>query len=80
MARGWESKSVESQREDRDQSRGERGRERTRDEIERESRRESLESSRRGVLKELETSRSPLHRATLEQALKHLEDEIAKLT
>ncbi len=78
MARGWESKSVESQIEDK-RSAGESKSERTREDIEHERKRESLESSRRGVARELENSRSPVHRAALEQALKHLDDELARL-
>jgi hypothetical protein len=78
MARGWESKSVESQIEDR-QERQSRGPERSRADIELERKRESLESSQRGLLRELETAQSPLRRSSLEQALKHLEGEIAKL-
>lgn len=78
MARGWESKSVESQIEDQRHAR-ETKNERPRGDIETERKRESLESSRRGVLRELENSRSPIHRAALEQALKHLDQELAKL-
>ena len=78
MARGWESKSVESQIEDRQNARETRTR-RSQDDIDRERKRESLESSRRGVMRELENSRSPVHRAALEQALKHLDEEIAKV-
>jgi hypothetical protein len=78
MARGWESKSVELHREDGEASREARE-QRPREEIERERKRESLESSRRGVLRELETSRSSLHKAALEQALKHLDEQLSKL-
>ena len=78
MARGWESKSVESQIEDRE-SRQTRGREISREDLERQRKRESLESSRRGILSELASASSPLRRSSLEQALKHLEGELAKL-
>ncbi len=78
MARGWESKSVESQIEDRER-REPRRRPSSREEIEHQRKRESLESSRRGVVSELETARSPLRRAALEQALKHLDEQIGKL-
>ena len=38
-----------------------------------------LESSRRGVVKELESTKSDLRRRSLEAALKHLDEELAKL-
>lgn len=78
MARGWESKSVESQIEDRRDALQPRTN-LSREELERARKRESLESSRRGVVRELENSRSPVLRAALEQALKHLDEEIGKL-
>ena len=52
---------------------------RTRDDLERTRKRESLESSRRGVVKELESTGSDLRRRSLEAALKHLDEELAKL-
>lgn len=78
MARGWESKSVESQmskpldlgRHDGDQ---------TMDELERRRKRESLESSRRGVARELEATTSDLRRRSLKAALAHLDAELDKL-
>ena len=78
MARGWESKSVESQIEDRE-SRQTKGREMSREDIERQRKRESLESSRRGILSEMAAASSPLRRSSLEQALKHLDDQLTKL-
>ncbi len=78
MARGWESKSVESQIEDRAASR-ERGDARTRDERERESKRHSIEMSRQRITRELETARSDAHRTALQNALSHLDAELRKL-
>jgi molecular chaperone GrpE (heat shock protein) len=78
MARGWESKSVESQREDADQGK-DRGRVGSPEERERQRKRESLELSRRRVLREIEEARSPVRRASLEQALAFLDEEIEKL-
>lgn len=78
MARGWESKSVESQQhefEARDTSRDRPSAE----EIERSRKRESLELSRRRVVHDLETSHTAVHRAALENALKYLDDELGKL-
>ena len=79
MARGFESKSVESQQSEsfeRSERGGEKG---SREEIERRSKRESLEMSRRRVESELAASRSEVHRAALENALRYLDDELAKL-
>lgn len=78
MARGWESKSVESQMEE---SREPRRRENdgAQDELERQRKRESLESSRRGVVRELEATHSDLRRRSLEAALAHLDAELDKL-
>ena len=78
MARGFESKSVESQQADRFE-RGE-GHERpTREDLERRSKRESLELSRRRVQHDLDGTSSPVHRAALENALRYLDDELGKL-
>jgi hypothetical protein len=78
MARGWESKSVESQIEDAE-SRRARGEALSPEERERRRKREGLELSRRGVLREIETAKSPVRRASLEQALAFLDEEIRKL-
>ena len=77
MARGWESKSVESQQSERPDP--ETVARASRDEIERTRKREGLEMSRRRVRNELESSRSATHRAALEHALHYLDDEIGKL-
>jgi hypothetical protein len=77
MARGWESKSVESQQDtdrhtDRSKPLPPEQRELLR-------KRESLEMSRRRVLQDIATARSEVRRASLEQALAFLEEEIRKL-
>lgn len=77
MARGWESKSVESQIET--DVRADLGVALTAEEREIRRKRESLELSRRRVVQELETTKSTVRYASLEQALAFLEDEIAKL-
>jgi hypothetical protein len=80
MARGWESKSVESQMDDRrDAPRG-RQRSGTSEELELARRRESVEASKRRVERELESSRSEVHRAALRNALEHLNAELRRLT
>ena len=78
MARGWESKSVESQMADDsagDQRRGRLGAE----ERQRRQRRSGLELSRARVLQELEATTSAIRRSALESALAHLDGELAKL-
>ncbi|HEX6097070.1 MAG TPA: hypothetical protein VF432_12150 [Thermoanaerobaculia bacterium] len=76
MARGWESKSVESQQSETF-ARGARRKE-SAEEIERKQKRESLELSRSRVSRELEAARSPVHRTALENALRFLDDELRK--
>jgi hypothetical protein len=78
MARGWESKSVESQQVEKAGSQ-DRGEAVTREELKRKQKRESLELSRRRVLHEMEATRSEARRASLEQALAFLDREIAEL-
>jgi hypothetical protein len=77
MARGWESKSVESQiesagAEDRSEAL-------TREQLKRRQKRESLELSRRRVLQEIETTHSEVRRASLRQALDYLDEQIESL-
>lgn len=76
MARGWESKSVESQMED---GRGEARSGRTRDDMELTRKRESLEMSRRNVAGDLERARNETHRSALRHALSFIDDELNKL-
>lgn len=79
MARGWESKSVESQQVEGEGARGDRGTALTSEERERQRKRASLELSRRRVLQDLAAAGSPARRASLEQALAHLDEELRKL-
>ncbi|HTG32059.1 MAG TPA: hypothetical protein VLB76_03940 [Thermoanaerobaculia bacterium] len=78
MARGWESKSVESQIEDADRS--DRTEPLTPEQREIRRKRESLELSRRRVLHDLEAARSEVRRTSLEHALAFLDEEISKLS
>ncbi len=78
MARGWESKSVESQMADSREARQSHD-DQAREELEKSRKRESLESSRRGVMRELQATKSELRRRSLEAALAHLDGELAKL-
>jgi hypothetical protein len=78
MARGWESKSVESQVEARQNSKEVRMPTRTEQmEIERKS--DGLLLQRVRVLREIETSSNARHRKTLEDGLKYLEDSLSAL-
>jgi len=77
MARGWESKSVESQQSENGVKT--KKRKLTKEEREREQKRESLHLSRRRVIRDLEKARTGVHRTALENALKFLDDELAKL-
>lgn len=78
MARGFESKSVESQQSEPFERGASRDRE-SPEQRERRGKRESLEMSRRRVQSELAGSRSDVHRAALENALRFLDDELSKL-
>lgn len=78
MARGWESKSVESQVADGTAT-GEKQSYQSAQQRELEARRESLELSRRRVSHDLETSHSEVHRTALKNALSFLDSEIRKL-
>jgi hypothetical protein len=75
MARGWESKSVESQIEDRERVSIPAGGN-THPEATRERELEVLQLSRKHLLKELETIANPRLRALKERALTHLESRI----
>ena len=79
MARGWESKSVESQIEDAE-SRSERAQPLTAEQRALQQKRAGIELSRRRVLQELETTRSAVRRISLEHALAFLDEELRKLT
>ena len=79
MARGWESKSVEAQIEERREQQGDVRTARSVEELEKERQRYSLELSRRRIASELAGTQSTLRRASLEAALKHLDGELSKL-
>ena len=76
MARGWESKSVESQQETATQEPGVRQSSQQRELA---AKRKSLELSRLRVAHDLETATTDAHRAALENALRFLDDELARL-
>jgi hypothetical protein len=80
MARGWESKDIETQQELAEQRRAQKSTAETPEARERRLKIESLELTRARVQHDLERARHPRHRAQLEAALAHLHDEITKLT
>jgi hypothetical protein len=81
MARGFESKSVESHRQDVEDEREARrsGKRVDIHEIERRQKRERLELSRRRIVTELEATTNDRRRESLRAALAHLDSELAKL-
>jgi hypothetical protein len=81
MARGWESKDIESQQEQ--QSAEHRAGSRlgkSPAEIEKERRLEDLQLNRTRVLRDLSLAANPRYRRMLEESYRFLEAEIAKLT
>ncbi|HYH08913.1 MAG TPA: hypothetical protein VEK11_17805 [Thermoanaerobaculia bacterium] len=75
MARGFESKSVESQQTD---SYTEKKKRQTPEELERARKRESLELSRTRILNELANAKSEVHRTALRNALDYLDEELKR--
>jgi hypothetical protein len=75
MARGFESKSVESNRQDAEEERASRGSRQRVDihEIERRQKREGLELSRRRIVREIEAATDERRRTSLKAALAHLD-------
>lgn len=78
MARGWESKSVESQQSEPQETNA--NAPRNAEELERVRKREGLELSRARITRELETAKSDVHRTALQNALEYLDAELAKLS
>jgi len=80
MARGWESKDVESQVETNKaaQQKPAAG-SKTPEQIQRDQQRKDLQLSRTRILNDLASATHPNHRKSLEAALAHLEKKIAEL-
>jgi len=84
MARGWESKDVESQVEETradkpsEKSAGEKT-PKTPEQLQKDRERQGLELSKKRVLADLENATNPNHRKYLETALAHLEMKIESL-
>ena len=79
MARGWESKSIESQIEDAQSNRRDAAPPMNPAEVEKNRRRESLLLSRTRVLRDLQATQNPRYRETLSEALKHLDQKLTEL-
>ena len=80
MARGWESKSVESQIESAESRRAASQKAQiSAAEAARMQERESLLLSRKRVLHDLEHAANPGYKQVLEAALKHLDEKLAEL-
>jgi hypothetical protein len=81
MARGWESKDVESQVQDRKTVADNSGRgQKSSEDLRRESEKRDLSLSRVRIVNDLETATNPNHRKSLEAALAHLDKKIAELS
>jgi hypothetical protein len=80
MARGWESKAVEEQREAAAAAPArKRQPERSAEEADRSRKREDLQLARKRVVADLATARHPRHRELLERTLADLEKQIRAL-
>lgn len=80
MARGWESKDVESQVDTSERSKWTSGSgPKSEEQIKHEQERKDLQLSRTRVLNDLETAKNPNHRKSLEAALAHLDKKLAEL-
>ena len=81
MSRGWESKDVESQQEQRAEEKraAAEASKLSAEEAELQRKRGPLELDRTRVIRELAATEHPRRKAQLEAALKHLDEELAKL-
>jgi len=80
MARGWESKDVESQVEAKKTMSPASGKgPKSPEDIRREQEKRDLQLSRIRIVNDLQNATHPNHRKSLEAALEHLDQKIAKL-
>lgn len=79
MARGWESKDVESQVEETQAPRQTPSGTKSAEQIDRERQRKDLQLSRTRIVNELASATHPNHRKSLEAALAHLEKKLSEL-
>jgi hypothetical protein len=81
MARGWESKDVETQVESKEIPKASSGREpKSAEQLAREQDIKQLQLSRTRIANDLTTATHPNHRKSLEAALAHLDKKIADLS
>jgi hypothetical protein len=78
MARGWESKGIEAQQEERTLQKP-RGRLPTPDELAHADRRRSLELTRARMVSDLDRASAAAHRTMIERAIAALDEQIAAL-
>jgi hypothetical protein len=79
MARGWESKSVEQQQEERSAPRSTLRAPIPLDEQQRNRTREGLLLSRKRLAQQLQAAGNPRHRQMLEQAIAELDSQVSSL-
>lgn len=80
MARGWESKAIEDQIQEREEKADARQKTvLTDDEIKLRARREELTLSRTKILRDLETTKNERYKVLLNRSLAHIESELAKI-
>jgi hypothetical protein len=80
MARGWESKDVESQVEADQAPKGHYGNNtKSPDQLRREQERKDLQLSRVRIAHDLESASNPNHKRSLEAALAHLDKKLSDL-
>ena len=81
MARGWESKDVESQVEATEAPQQKHGSgPKSPEQLQREQERKDLQLSRTRIVNDLASATHPNHRKSLEAALAHLDKKIADLS
>jgi len=79
MARGWESKDVESQVASRENMAAPSQAKKAQDQLEKDRERANVELSRKHILNDLETATHPNHKKQLEAALAHLDQKLEQL-
>ena len=79
MARGWESKDVESQVASRENMAAPVKAKKAQDQLEKDRERANVELSRKHILNDLETATHPNHKKQLEAALAHLDSKLEQL-
>lgn len=79
MARGWESKSVEAQQEERRDAHQEKAADVSPEEAARVERQRVLELTRARAIADLAAARSPAHRQMLESAIRALDEQLKSL-